>query len=189
MRRYCSPTGAVIIGFGTIAESALNGAWVVDRGGYEDIPSIGNLDVDSRRGAAGHLALGWGPASDIDGNIYVLTGNGDFDGMTDFGESIVKLRYTAPARHRATGSLAAVDWWTPWTDDGRIGKTRKAKGDMQPKPTNFRKVAHLPKRAQADGHGRRVGGSGLSVRAALCWRRRSAACSPSAKTASCTPAI
>ena len=90
---------------------------------------------------------------DADGFIYVVTGNGDFDGVTDFGESIVKLRYTPPAGGRA-GALAVVDWWTPWTDTGRTGGNPEAGGGMpmpmamamameEGKPSNFRVGPYL----------------------------------------------
>ena len=68
---------------------------------------------------------GSGPAVDSDGFIYVVTGNDDFDGVTDFGESIVKLKYTAPGRG---GALTVVDWWTLWTDDGTSDAPRQSPG-------------------------------------------------------------
>src|ERR1035438_4956127 len=47
---------------------------------------------------------GRGPATDSEGNIYAITGNGDYDGIANFGESFLKL----PAQ----GS-APLDWYTP----------------------------------------------------------------------------
>ena len=47
---------------------------------------------------------GRGPAADRQGNIYAVTGNGDYDGMQNFGESFVKVS--------AQGS-ATVDSYTP----------------------------------------------------------------------------
>jgi hypothetical protein len=61
---------------------------------------------------------GGGLAADGDGLIYAMTGNGTFNGTTDFGESFVKLRYTPPAAG-AAGRLTLVDWWTPFTDQAR----------------------------------------------------------------------
>jgi outer membrane protein assembly factor BamB len=146
--------GAVFVGFGTIAESATTArGWLiaVDTATFK----VSATWTSTARGSGGGIwQSGAGPAADAQGNIYILTGNGDFDGVTDFGESIVKLKYTAPQASSA-GSLAAVDWWTPWTDDGRTGKApegeaAEAKPDPAVHPTNFRKDVHLAKTVGAD---------------------------------------
>ena len=46
---------------------------------------------------------GQGPAVDEEGNVYVVTGNGSWDGVTNFSESFLKL---AP-------DLRLLDWFTP----------------------------------------------------------------------------
>ena len=46
---------------------------------------------------------GQGPASDEQGNVYVVTGNGSWDGVKNFGESFLKL----------TPDLKLLDWFTP----------------------------------------------------------------------------
>jgi hypothetical protein len=46
------------------------------------------------------------PAVDADGNIYMETGNGDYDGVSNFSNSVVKMRATE------TG-LGVADWFTP----------------------------------------------------------------------------
>ncbi len=46
---------------------------------------------------------GQGPAADEDGNIYVVTGNGSWDGVRNFSESFMKL----------TPDLKLLDWFTP----------------------------------------------------------------------------
>jgi outer membrane protein assembly factor BamB len=46
---------------------------------------------------------GQGPAVDGDGNIYVVTGNGDWDGVQRFSESFLKL----------DPQLKMLDWFTP----------------------------------------------------------------------------
>jgi hypothetical protein len=58
---------------------------------------------------------GQGPAADTKGNIYFVTGNGTFDGVVDFGESICRAKYTpgTPAK------LEIVDWFTPFADSIR----------------------------------------------------------------------
>jgi hypothetical protein len=46
---------------------------------------------------------GQGPAADAEGNVYVVTGNGSWDGVTNFSESFMKL----------TPKLKLLDWFTP----------------------------------------------------------------------------
>ncbi len=71
---------------------------------------------------AGIWMGGQGLAADADGFLYGVTGNGDFDGKTQFGESFVKVQYTPPAAAGAPGALKVVDHWTPWTDAARAGQ-------------------------------------------------------------------
>jgi hypothetical protein len=47
---------------------------------------------------------GAGPAADASGNVYVVTGNGNYNGTTDFSETVAKLS--------PSGSL--LDWFTPF---------------------------------------------------------------------------
>ena len=76
----------------------------------------------SQGAGAGIWMGGQGLVADQDGFLYAVTGNGDFDGKTQFGESFVKVQYTPPAPGSATGSLKVVDHWTPWTDAARAGQ-------------------------------------------------------------------
>ncbi len=46
---------------------------------------------------------GGAPAFDSANNLYVITGNGDYDGVNDFGDSILRLN----------SSLILQDWFTP----------------------------------------------------------------------------
>ncbi len=46
---------------------------------------------------------GQGPAADDEGNVYVVTGNGTWDGVRDFSETFLKL----------TPTLRLIDWFTP----------------------------------------------------------------------------
>jgi len=70
---------------------------------------------------AGIWMAGQGAAADPDGNLYVLTGNGDFDGVTQWGESFLKLKYTPPTS-QSSATLRVIDHWTPWTDLARSGQ-------------------------------------------------------------------
>lgn len=47
------------------------------------------------------------PPADAAGNVYLTTGNGSFNGTTQFGESFLKLTNTGAA-------LSRVDWFTPF---------------------------------------------------------------------------
>jgi hypothetical protein len=53
---------------------------------------------------AGIWMSGGAPAADAAGNLYVITGNGIFDGTSAFGDSFLKLSPTG---------LAVADWFTP----------------------------------------------------------------------------
>ncbi|MBV8888431.1 MAG: PQQ-binding-like beta-propeller repeat protein [Alphaproteobacteria bacterium] len=142
--------GAVMVGFGTIAETASTArGWLiaVETASFR----IAAAWTATARGSGGGIwHSGGGPAADKDGNIYIVTGNGEFDAATDFGESIVKLRYRAPGAAGPgsfqEGSFEVVDWWTPWTDDGRSGGNPEGEGDEAPLPSNVRKVARLAAR-------------------------------------------
>ena len=91
-----------------------------------------------------------------------MTGNGDFDGVTDFGESFVKLSYTTP-RQGASASLKLVDWWTPWSDAERT-RGAPAMTSRQALPTNFR--AHAAGMASDWGDQDLGSGGPLFVRSA-----------------------
>jgi len=72
---------------------------------------------------AGIWMGGQGLAADDKGFLYAITGNGDFDGQTQYGESFVKVQYT-PASGGTQAKLKVVDHWTPWTDLVRSGQAR-----------------------------------------------------------------
>jgi hypothetical protein len=78
------------------------------------------LALTAGRGAGVWMA-GQGVIADPAGDLYVLTGNGDFDGKSQWGESLLKLRY-APAAGGKAAALSVVDHWTPWTDLARTGQ-------------------------------------------------------------------
>ena len=70
---------------------------------------------------AGIWMGGQGAPADAQGNLYVTTGNGTFDGVTQFAESFLKLQYTPPSGGNPA-TLKVVDHWTPWTDFARSGQ-------------------------------------------------------------------
>jgi chitodextrinase len=48
---------------------------------------------------------GGAPAADASNNLYFITGNGTYDGLNNFGDSILRLS--------TSGGLSATDWFTP----------------------------------------------------------------------------
>jgi hypothetical protein len=66
-----------------------------------------------------------GPSADEEGNVHLMTGNGGWDGKTEFAETLVKLKYVFGPQGNST--LGVVDWFTPFTDVSR-----------QPKQLNYR---------------------------------------------------
>ncbi|MGH9309383.1 MAG: hypothetical protein ACRD1U_08425 [Vicinamibacterales bacterium] len=89
--------------------------------GFTPTPAIWNVTPGG--GAGGVWMSGSGPA--IDGNdIYLATGNGMDPGTMpgNFGESFVKLRYTAGVAGVDGGKpkVAVFDYWGAFSDFGRV---------------------------------------------------------------------
>ena len=65
--------------------------------------------VSTETGCRGGIWMSGGaPAIDKDNNLYVLTGNGAFDGMGSYGDSFVKL---------STPGLNVMDYFTPFNEN------------------------------------------------------------------------
>ncbi len=77
---------------------------------------------------------GGGPASDANGNIYFATGNGSWNGTSDYGDSIVKL---GPP---ANNTFPVLDYFTPYNQ----GSLDPDDVDVAVGRTGF--VAHPPLR-------------------------------------------
>ena len=88
--------------------------------GFTPTPAIWNVTPGG--GAGGVWMSGSGPAIDGD-DIYLATGNGMDPGTMpgNFGESFVKLRYTAGVAGVDNGKpkLAVIDYWGAFSDFGR----------------------------------------------------------------------
>ncbi len=80
---------------------------------------------------AGIWMAGQGMSVDAEGNLYAVTGNGDFDPSKGwFGESFVKVKYTPATAGGAGATLSVVDWWSPWTDAQRANGGRLPAGKL-----------------------------------------------------------
>jgi hypothetical protein len=81
--------------------------WII---GY-DATDLSQPPVSTNATPSGSQAGIWmsnnGPAADEAGNIYVSTGNGTFDGFSNFGESFLKWT-------NSNGALCISSWFTPY---------------------------------------------------------------------------
>jgi hypothetical protein len=134
--------GTVFVAFGSLRETGKEArGWIIAC----DVQSwsIAAVWAAAARGFGGGIwQAGSGLASDGQGHIVCMSGNGTFDAQTDWAECILKLQYTRPAGGQK-GSLAVADWFTPWTDDGRVGLDRGGDDFNHPSPTNRRLYTEL----------------------------------------------
>jgi len=115
----------VFVACGTVQEvSAAARGWVVACDVATNTVSAA-WAATSRYSGGGIWMAGQGLAADDQGFLYALTGNGSFDGITEFGECFVKLQYTPPSGG-APGRILPVDWWSPYSDSGRAGGDQTA---------------------------------------------------------------
>lgn len=114
--------GVVYIGFGSHADIAPYHGWIM---GYDakNITSQLYLWCTSPNGDESAIwQSGRGLAADAAGNIYVSTGNGDFDGVSNFGESF--LKFTPGANGLQLADWFAPDSWATWnTLDADLGSS------------------------------------------------------------------
>ncbi|HVT97647.1 MAG TPA: hypothetical protein VHE33_09080 [Acidobacteriaceae bacterium] len=102
---------------GTIQELGTGAAgWVL---AYDVATNQVTAALATSQGFGGGIWMGGqGLAADSQGFLYGVTGNGSFDGVNDFAESILKIQYTPPAG-QTPASLKIVSWWTPYSDTAR----------------------------------------------------------------------
>lgn len=67
------------------------------------LAQVGVFNTSPTGTAASIWQSGQGPAADAEGNVYVVTGNGSWDGVRNLSESFLKL----------TPRLELLDWFTP----------------------------------------------------------------------------
>ncbi len=105
--------GVVYLGFGSHCDQGSYHGFLL---GYNatNLSQVYSFNTTPTGSQAAIWSGGMAPAVDTNGNIYVMTGNGTFDGTANFGESLIKLN----------GSLSVQDYATPsnWSDlnDGDV---------------------------------------------------------------------
>jgi len=100
--------GMLYIGFGSHADAGNYHGWLM---AYDpstlQFKAVFNTSPNGRQSAI--WQSGRAPAIDTSGDIYAVTGNGDWDGQVNFGESVM---------HFSGTDLSLKDWYTPqeWSD-------------------------------------------------------------------------
>lgn len=99
---------ALYIAFGSHADIGNYHGWIMR---YDpstlQLEAVFNSCPNGRQDAFWHS--GRAPAVDTNGDVYAVTGNGDFDGSVNFGETLLRL---------SGDTLSLLDWYTPqdWSD-------------------------------------------------------------------------
>ena len=100
--------GLVSVAFGSHGDAGLWHGWLMNykAADLSKPPAVFQVSPSGQGGAI--WQSGRGVAADDSGNIYFLTGNGNYDGKQNFAESFVKLN----------PSTTLTDWYTPlnWQD-------------------------------------------------------------------------
>ena len=100
--------GTLYIGFGSHADAGNYHGWLM---AYDpstlQFKAVFNTSPNGRQSAI--WQSGRAPAIDTTGDVYAVTGNGDWDGQVNFGESVL---------HFSGTDLSLKDWYTPseWSD-------------------------------------------------------------------------
>ena len=95
----------VYVSWGSVGDQKPWHGWLMgfDKTDLSTIPPL-LFNATPNGEGAGIWMSGGAPAVDSGNNLYVITGNGDYNGTTEFGDSILKLNST----------LSLTDWFTPF---------------------------------------------------------------------------
>jgi hypothetical protein len=95
--------GRVFVGWGSVNDQKPWHGWLMgfDKSDLSAAPLRFNAAPNGE--GAGIWMSGGAPSVDSNNNLYVITGNGDYDGTADFGDSFLKLN----------SGLVLTDWFTP----------------------------------------------------------------------------
>jgi outer membrane protein assembly factor BamB len=97
--------GQVFVAWASHCDNAAYHGWIMS---FEELALISTgVFVDTPNGReGGYWGGGSGPAADSSGAIYLATGNGTYDSNSDYGDSVLRLRWS-------TG-ISLADYFTPW---------------------------------------------------------------------------
>jgi hypothetical protein len=94
--------GAVVIAWASHCDTGPYHGWLMAYDA-QSLAQVGVFNTTPNGGSGGIWQAGGGPVADAQGNIVVAAGNGDYDGIVNFGQSLLKL---------APRSLTVIDWFT-----------------------------------------------------------------------------
>lgn len=92
----------IYIAFGSIYDRKPYHGWVLAYD-IDTLQQTAVFNATPNGGLGGIWQSGRGLAADSSGNIFLGTGNGDYDGLTNFGETFLRMG----------SDLQVVDWFTP----------------------------------------------------------------------------
>jgi hypothetical protein len=95
--------GVIYLGFGSHCDQGSYHGFLLGYNATNLSQQLYSFNVTPTGSQGAIWSGGMAPAVDTNGNIYVMTGNGTFDGTTNYSESMIKLN----------GSLAVQDYATP----------------------------------------------------------------------------
>ncbi len=101
--------GVVYVAYASHGDNPTYYGWVV---GYSasSLAQVSVFNDDAGSGFGGIWMSGGAPAADSSNNLYVITGNGNFDGSSNFGDSFLKL---------TTGSnMSVLSFFAPSNQNG-----------------------------------------------------------------------
>jgi hypothetical protein len=96
--------GLVIISWASHEDITPYHGWVIAYNA-SNLQQAGVFNSTPNGNDGGIWQAGRGPVIDGSGNAYFITGNGDWDGAKNFGDSMLKLG--------TSGTLSLSDWFTP----------------------------------------------------------------------------
>ncbi len=94
----------VYIAFGSHGDQYPFHGWIFSYSASDLTRQLGVFNSTPGGNGGSIWQSGRGLAADLEGNLYVVTGNGDYDGMQNFGESFVKV---------SADVSSILDWYTP----------------------------------------------------------------------------
>jgi uncharacterized protein (TIGR03437 family) len=99
--------GALYIAFGSHGDQPPWHGWLMSYDASDITRQIGVFMTTPNGDGGSFWQSGRGPAADGQGNIYAITGNGDYDAVSDFGQSFLKFSGAAPV---LVDSFTPADW-------------------------------------------------------------------------------